>query len=294
MPRMQQNTYLSHAQDPATFGFKTEKRTRGRDLTKAYVQLRPEQSAQLKLSEMQIPLFTLRSRSQRMKTNALLDPSSPDSWMEFTTSQRFSAIFLGTDHYKLPYRGIYNIGRASAYAAVIPTLRIESIRLDHCPIYVRMATHSLGPLSRGITSPNIGAVLGYDVLKMFEFIQFNPYTRRVKLSTTEPYEPNPELLMTIAKIVDVPLQGLVVEGAVLGTPTPVVLDFAGDYHFSRGDVKVNITKQVSLGDVVFRQVPTLLLPTHHAPARAGRRMLENYIITVCPQKGVVYFEEFPE
>ena len=59
-------------------------------------------------------------------------------------------------------------------------------------------------------------------------------------------------------------------------------------------MKVNMTKQVSLGDVVFRKVPTLLLPTYNAPARAGRRMLENYLITICPKKGVVYFERFPE
>lgn len=294
MPRMQQNTYLSHAKDPAQFGFKTVRLANGLALQEARARLHPKQSARLQLSEKQIPLLTLRGRSQRMKTTALLDTSSPTSWMEFSTSQKFSATFLGTDDYKLPYIGNYNIGKTSAYAAVISTLRIESVRIENTPVYVRMATHSLGPLSRGITSPNIGAVLGYDVLKEFEFIQFNSHARMVELSSSEPYTPNPELLMTEAKIVEVKGQGLAIKGALLGAPIPVVLDFAGDYHFSRGDIKTKVTKQVSLGDVVFRKVPTLLLPTYDAPARAGRRMLENYIITVCPQKGVVYFERFPE
>ena len=76
--------------------------------------------------------------------------------------------------------------------------------------------------------------------------------------------------------------------------TPIILDVAGDYHFARGDVKVSSTKQVSMGDVVYRKVPTLLLPINHSPPRAGRKMLEKYIVTICPKAGVVYFERFPE
>ncbi|MDF7824911.1 hypothetical protein P4B35_12885 [Pontiellaceae bacterium B12227] len=294
MPRMQQNTYLSHAKDPAQFGFRTTQTANGTLLQDANARLHRGQTVQLQLSEKQIPVFTLRGRSQRMKTMALLDTSSPTSWMEFSTSQKFAATFLGTDSYKLPYNGKYNIGKASAYAAVISTLRIDSLRIENTPVYVRMALHSLGPLARGITSPDIGAVIGYDVLKEFEYIQFNSHDRTLELSSTDAYTPNAELLMSEAKIVTLKDHGLAVEGALLGEPAPIVLDFAGDYHFSRGDVKVNVTKQISLGDVVFRKVPTLLLPTYDAPPRAGRRLLENYIITICPKKSVVYFERFPE
>jgi hypothetical protein len=294
MPRMQQNTYLSHAVDPIQFGFTSEQTTNGLSLVHARATLAPNQTARIHLSGGQIPVVRVRGRSQRMKTAALLDTSMPVSWMEFSISQKFAADFLGTEDHKIQYHGTYNIGDASAYAAVVPAIHIESVRIGNAPLFVRMAIGSIGPLARGITSPDIGLVIGYDLLQELEYIQFNSQSQLLQLSSTTPYTPDPEWLMTEAKIVAVKNQGLAVEGAILGQPTPIVLDFAGDYHFSRGDVKVSVTKQISLGDVVFRKVPTLILPTYDAPPRAGRRMLDEYIVTVCPKKGVVYFERFPE
>ena len=100
--------------------------------------------------------------------------------------------------------------------------------------------------------------------------------------------------MATAKIKRQQSFGLAVEGAIFGKPTPIILDVAGDYNFARGDVKVSVTKQVSIGDIVYRKVPTLLLPVNSSPQRAGRKMLENYIVTVCGKKGVVYFEQVPQ
>lgn len=295
MPQMQQSTYLSHTKEPELFGFRTVELETGLALHDAHARLHPNQMARIKLTERQIPLIKIQGHARRIHTTALLDTSSPTSWMEFSTSQKFKAVFLGTDAYKIPYTGTYNTGGAAAYAAVISTIRIDNtLQLENTPLYVRMATHSLGPLVRGIISPNIGAVLGYDVLKEFEYLRFNPREQLIELSSMQPYSPKDELLMTTAKIVPVKNHGLAIAGRLLGKPEAIILDFAGDYHFSRGDVKVSITKQVDLGDVVFRNVPTLVLPMYDAPARAGRRMLDDYIITICPKKGVVYFERFPE
>lgn len=294
MPRMQQNTYLSHAKEPEQFGFRTIELEEGMVLHDAHARLHPNQTALIQLSEGQIPVIKIHGHARRIYTTALLDTSSPTSWMEFSTSQKFNAVFLGTDTYKIPYVGIYNTGGADAYAAVISTIRIDALQIENTPLYVRMATHSLGPLARGIISPTIGTVLGYDVLKEFEYVRFNSQKQVLELSSMQPYTPDEERLMTTAKIVPVKNHGLAIEGSLLGKPETIILDFAGDYHFSRGDMKVSITKQVSLGDVVFRKVPTLILPTYDAPARAGRRMLDKYIVTICPKKGVVYFERFPE
>lgn len=294
MPQMQQNTYLSHTKEPEQFGFRTIELEEGLVLHDAQARLHPNQTASIKLSEGQIPVINIRGHARRIYTTALIDTSSPTSWMEFSTSQKFNAVFLGYDSNTIPYTGTYNTGDASAFAAVVSRIQIDTLLIENTPLYVRMATHSLGPLARGITAPTIGSVLGYDVLQEFEYIRFNSLDRLLELSSTEPYVPNEPLLMTTAKIVAVKNHGLAIEGSLQGKPEPIVLDFAGDYFFSRGDMKVKITKQVSLGDVVFRKVPTLVLPTYDAPARAGRRMLEEYIITICPRKGVVYFERFPE
>ncbi|MDF7801470.1 hypothetical protein P4C99_18480 [Pontiellaceae bacterium B1224] len=294
MPEMQQNTYLSHAKEPEHFGFRTLETDDGLALFEAHAHLHPNQMGEIKLSDGQLPVINIRGHARRIYTTALLDTSSPASWMEFSTSQKFRAVFLGTDSANIPYSGTFNTGDVSAYAAVVSHMQIDTIHIENTPLYVRMATHTLGPLARGITSPDIGTVLGYDVLQEFEYLRFNSQEQQLELSSTTPYSPNEDLLMTTAKIVAVEHHGLAVEGSLLGKQQPIILDFAGDYFFSRGDVKVNITKQVSLGDVVFRNVPTLVLPTYDAPARAGRRMLETYNITICPKKGVVYFERFPE
>lgn len=241
----------------------------------------------------EIPVIKLRGRSKRNTMKALLDFGSASSWLEFSTSQEFQAHFMGINGMVIPYRGKSNTGGQNAYAGVITQLRIDNLFIENVPFYIRMALHSLGPLARGVQKPKIDAVLGYDNLRIFEYIQVDLRNHSVSFSSDVPYIPHKSLLMTTARIIDLPGYGLAIEGAIFGKPVPVILDFAGDYHFERGDKKVNKTKQVSLGNIVFRDVPTLVLEPNKSPPRAGRRMLEAYIITICAPKGIVYFERPP-
>ena len=293
LPKTQQNTYLSHAKPPQEFGFsafpvKDGLAYRGR------VRLHPNHLALAKYQKGTLPAVSMSGKAHRQKASVLIDFSSPNSWMEFNTSQDLNAVFLGMDDKNIPYRGGYNTGEADAYAGVVRQMRIKQLFMENIPFYIRMAMNSLGPLARGIQTPHIDAVLGYDNLSAFEYIQLDPDAEVIRFSSTAPYTPHEDLLMAKVRIVNSPNHGLAVEGAIFGEPTPIVLDFAGDYHFARGDVKVHSTKQVSLGDVVYRKVPTLLLPLHNAPPRAGRKMLDKYIVTICNREGMVYFERIPK
>ena len=256
--------------------------------------LHPHHLASVDMLKDNIPVIKARGQSKRNKMNVLLDFGSASSWLEFSTSQKFKTQFMGIDDKVVPYRGKSNTDGQNAYAGVVTQLRIEDVFMEDVPFYVRMVTGSLGPLARGIQKPKIDAVLGYDNLRAFEYIQINLRKGTISFSSDIPYIPHDELLMTTAKIIHLPGYGLTIEGAIRGKPVPVVLDFAGDYSFERGDKKVNNTKQVSLGDVVFLNVPTLVLEPHKSPPRAGRRMLESYIITICSPEGVVYFERPPK
>ncbi|MBT8041943.1 MAG: hypothetical protein KJN98_02125 [Pontiella sp.] len=293
MPKLQQNTYLSHAKSPQQYGFQLFRTPDGVAFNGS-TRLHPNHRAAIRLTNGNIPVVDVRGRSPRMKAKALLDTSSPSSWMEFSTSQDFGAVFMAHEEQPIPYRGGYNLGNADAYAGMVTQLRFDQLIMENTPLYVRMALHSLGPLARGIRKPNVDAVIGYDVLSQFEYVQFDFDAGLVRFSASSPYVPHQDLLMTQARISPQANFGLAVEGAIFGKSTPIVLDFAGDYHFARGDVKVSSTKQVSIGDLVYRKVPTLLLPTHSSPPRAGRKMLEKYIVTLAPRQGVVYFERFPE
>jgi hypothetical protein len=293
LPQMQQNTYLSHTTPPQQFGYSVYPTEDGAAF-QGSGRLHPNHLASPGFLKGTIPVIEMRGRSARNTMNVLLDVSSPSSWMEFSTSQEFGAIFLGWKAEVFPYRGGYNTGGANAYAGVIRQLRINQLFMENTPFYIRMATGSIGPLGRGIRVPPIDAVLGWDNLSNFAYIQFDLKNRYVQFSSSRPYRPHDDLLMTKAKIIQLRNYGLAIEGAIFGEATPILLDFAGNFHFARGDIKVSSTKQVSLGDVVYRKVPTLLLPIHNSPPRAGSRMMESYIITICTHEGVVYFERHPE
>lgn len=291
MPRMQRNTYLSHAKPPKQFGLSVHQE--GDKLfykgQATITQLRPVSTNEFLTGP--IPVIPARGAAGKPIINALLDTSSPASWMEFATSQKLNATFLAVNNEPLKYEGSYNTGEAPAYAAVVPEFHLNSLSLSNYPLYIRMALHSLGPMARGIEQPRIDCVLGYDLLSSFEYIHLDFKNGTVSLSRHTEYEPVPKRLMTTVPIVHTRDYGLAVEGSIMGASTPVILDIAGDYHFSRGDKKVKTTRQVSIGDVVYRKVPTLLLPTHDGLPRAGRKMLEQYTVTICPNKGLVYFEQ---
>ncbi len=292
MPRMQRNTYLSHARPAEEFGLRTIRGKDGLSYTGA-ARIEPGYKVTAAFESGPIPLIRIKDDGQQM--NALLDAGSPVSWLEFGRSRDFNAVFLGTEKKHMPYTGPLNTGGAPGYAAVVPRMNIGYVPLYNTPLYVRMAIHSLGPFARGIEAPHVDAVFGYDLLQHFEYVRFDFRKREVLFSSSDIYVPDVDLLKSIAAVTTSPEGGLAVEGSLNGEPTPVILDTAGDYFFSRGDAKVKMTRQVRIGDAVWSRLPTLLLPTgENRTPRAGLRMLENYIVTVCPKRGVVYFETLPE
>lgn len=293
MPQTQQNTYLSHAKPPQQFGLSVYAVDDGIGYV-GTARLHPNHFTTAKMLHDDIPIIEIRGRAKRNTLNTLIDFSSPSSWLEFSASQDIGAHFIGINDMVIPYRGGYNTGGVNAYAAVATQLRVDQLFIENTPFYVRMASGSLGPLARGILSPKIDAVLGYDNLRNFEYVQINLRNRSITFSSSRPYTPHEELLLDVAKIINLRGYGLAIEGSVDNQPAPVILDFAGNFSFARGDVKVSTTEDVKLGHLPFHQVPTLVLPINSTPARAGRKMLSPYIITICNKEGVVYFERPPK
>ncbi len=293
LPLEQQNNYLSKARPPQQFGFSIFP-SKGGMAYSGSARLHPNHFVSVKMIEDGIPAIKTRGRSKRNTMNVLVDISSPISWMEFSTSQKFGTHFMGINDEVIPYRGSYNTGGVNAYAGVLTQLRIENLFMENVPFYIRMSIGSLGPLARGIREPEIDAILGYDNLRDFEYIQFDLQNNKINFSSTTPYKPHQGLSVHTAKIIKSRSYGLVVDGQIGDQPGPVVLDLAGNYDFSRGDVKVSTTKLVQVGDLSFTNAPTLVLPVHDSPPRVGRKLLAPYLITVCNKEGVVYFERFPE
>jgi hypothetical protein len=289
MPQIQQNTYLSHAKPPQQFGFEIIPVDDGISYS-GHCQLHTNQLASARMQRQGLTLIKMGGRSKRDTMNVLIDVSSPSSWLEFSIARDFNAQFMGVDGEVIPYRGGYNTGGENAYASVIEQLKINQLFMENVPFYTRMVSGSLGPLARGIRVPKVDAILGYDNLRNFEFVQFDLANDIIRFSSTTPYIPHDELLIAMAKIVDRPGYGLAVQGYVEGEPAAIILDMAGNFSFARGDVKTKITKEVDLDLLSFDQVPTLVLPIHNSPPRVGRKLLAPYIVTICSRDGMVYFE----
>lgn len=289
----EQKDYLSYVKQPQQFGFAVYEKQGGGIALRGVAHLHPLHAASTRFIGGDAPVIKVGGKASRMKMNALLDTSSPSSWMEFDTAEEFDAIPLGVDGQVFPYQGAYDTGAVNAFAAVVTQMRIDQLYIEDIPLYVRMAAYTLGPLNRNIFSPRIDGVLGYDVLGTFEYIQIDLQAGTVNFSATTAYTPKENLLMTAARIVSSPTYGLAVEGAIFGEPTPIILDIAGNYHFENSQAESSVTQQVSLGEVVYVNIPTRLPIGSSLPPRAGRLMLQKYILTICPKKGVVYFERPP-
>lgn len=285
-------TCLSRTRPPQQFGFSIFA-VEGGIAYAGRGRLHPNHFASAEMLEENIPVIRMRGRSKRNTMNVLVDTSSPVSWMEFSTSQDFNAYFMGIDDNVIPYRGNYNTDEITAFASVVTQVRIDNLFIENIPFYIRMSKGSLGPLARGIRKPEIDAIVGYDNLRSFEYVQFDLQNNTISFSASHPYTPNSDLLVDVAKIVKAPGHGLAIEGKLDDQPTPVILDFAGDFSLARGDIKTATTHLIHMGHLSFRDVPTIVLPTHTTPPRVGRKLLASYLITICNKEGLVYFEQIP-
>jgi len=280
---------LMDAKPPQQFGFNVYQTGAGIAMSGS-ARLHPRHMAEVPLETADMPVIKMSGISSRMKMNALLDPAAAESWLSYNTAKSFRTTFLGLDGRNIPYRGPAVMGQVPAFAAVVTQLRIDQLFIENAPVYVRMASGSLGPLSRGIQKPAINGIIGYDILMNFEYIQLNMMTRQAIFSATTAYTPDEARLTGQAAIVTIPGLGLAVDGAIAGQAVPILLDFAGNYDFARSDVNTQTTKQISLGNVVYLNVPTIYGNTVDGYPRAGLRMLGKYIVTICPRAGLVYFE----
>ncbi|MBN2684539.1 MAG: hypothetical protein JXR40_04625 [Pontiellaceae bacterium] len=261
---------------------------------KAEPHLHPNHKVELSYLAENAPVVEAQGKSSRTKLNVLIDPSSAVSWAEFNTAQALDAYFLELDGVYIPYPNHLAVG-ADSFAATVSQLRFDMFFMEDVAFYVRMAKNDLGPFSRGIKEPQVDAVLGYDMLKVFEYIQFDTRGKKLVLSATTPYTPSPGRLVGQARIMNNALSsavssGLIVKGAIDGEDMPIMLDFAGNYFFRRGDINTPVTDLVSIGSIAEMDAPTIAGTFSDLMPRVGTRMLEKYLITICPLKGIVYFE----
>jgi len=288
--KREQFTLLAKARPLSEFGFSPSYRY-GKDLPFfGAAVLEPNQTASMPFLSANMPVVELQGKSAGTKLTVLLDTSSNASWMQYSCAKENDLAFLEYTDQPIPYLGRSGTAGADAYAGVVPLLHMDQLTLSNAFFYIRMARGTMMPEVYSRSAPRVDAVLGYDNLRQFQNIQFNLREGTVSFSSSTPYTPDENRLIGSADISTVCSDALAVDGVFYDESAPVILDFAGDYSFACANAREAVTKQVELGEIFFVNVPTQGLVAREKYARAGRGMLEKYIVTVCPRKGVVYFE----
>ena len=285
-----QEAYLSHAKPAKHFGFKVFPVINNQIGMKGSARLHPNHRAIVPMVSESLPVIEIAGRNYRDPSFALIDTGSPNSWMEFAYSQTINTDFLSFRDRYFPYTGKYSTGGVPAYGAIAYQIRISQLFIEDMPVYIRMAAGSLGPLARNIETPKIRSVLGYDLLRLFSYVQFNFINRTVDFETMKPFIPNEQWVLGKANIINEPGEGLVLDGALFDKNMPMVLDLAGDYHLAHENADSTLARQVSIGELVFRQVPQTKLP-ENTTTRLGKELFSDLIVTICPLDNTVYFEK---
>lgn len=229
----------------------------------------------------------------RGKALMMIDTSAAESWVTVEASQRLDTTPLaGPELFERKARHVYDT--TGGFAAVLPSMTIDSLLVNNALLYVRNARGPLDTLNRWEREPVPDGILGADFVRAFEFVRIGLAGRQIVLSSTAVY-PYPDKAITALPLVDLG-GGLAVECMMDGEKQIALIDLAGDFEVALERPSGMVMKQVTLGDVVFRQVEVVTaldlglgLAT---PPRIGRQLLEKYDL-VFNQKGRQLLLELP-
>ena len=221
----------------------------------------------------------------------LVDTTAGRSWLDYATFLRVKAIPLGPPAYDCTPRNVNE--DIPGYACILTKLRFDQLHVENALFHFRAATGPLDTLARGEDHPVPDAILGCDILKAFAFVQLDYPNHMVTFSATLDYAPEEANLIAALRLKEVE-GAFAVEGAINGGKKVFILDSAGEFEVAMDNPPSDQLKQVSVGDVVFRNVSVMdsktlgVLPLSHP--RIGRQLLSKFNITIAPKKKLVYFE----
>ncbi|WP_372794111.1 hypothetical protein [Pontiella sp.] len=278
----EQQAYLKKVQDPRVFGISIYSTPDGPKI-RGGGRLHPERFEALEM-QAEKPLRPLVEVKGNIGKGfpVLLDLTSRATWMEFGLAKELGARPVG----EMQVAAVtMSENEVPAVLSVVSSLRLGQMFVEYPLVNVRMAFGSLGSINRGVSEGPVQAVIGWDVLKKFDRIQFNYSSGQVMLrTTTEVYKPNPaRLVVTHPLVKDGGVCAVV--GLMNGEEGNILIDPAGDFELA-ADRSVS-TIQIGEGLEIISPITTRSVD---GTVRIGARVLQAYQVTVCPKQGVIHFE----
>jgi hypothetical protein len=278
----QQQSFLKKVRDPRLYGLGIYQTPAGRQI-RGDGRLHPSQAAALPmlLEEPWRPVVNMNGKFG-LQWPVLLDCSAPVSVFEFDTALSAGARPVAEGRAQM----LNLTGDEIPYClSLIPSIRLGQLYIENQLVMVRMANGPLGRSERGIDDPQLTGVLGWDLLKNFEQVQFLYSIGQIVLKSTEPYVANPGLLAARLPLVE-HRGACMVRGTMNGEDEMIIIDPAGDFEVAAGP-GTDVT-ELHLAAGVGVSGPTVAVSP--GGVRIGARFLKNYRVTLCPKAGVVYFE----
>jgi len=211
----------------------------------------------------------------------LVDTAASESWLTVEAATKLEMMPLaGPDLFEKTPRHV--VDQAGGFAAVVRTVRFEQAHVENALFYVRNARGPLDNLARGEKEKKLSGILGADALRSFEFVRISMRSGKMVVSGSSVY-PYTENALATVPLISV-RGGLGVDAIVDGENVKLLLDLAGTFEMAAPEPAIPLIRQVTLGDVVFRQVE--VVDTINAglgadsPPRIGRKLLERYDLVI--------------
>ena len=286
------NAFFANAQDPRRLWLTIYESDDGPVFSGAN-RLSPAKIAQVRFvsdgDDESAPVINLDAKNKN-GIPTLIDTSSAVSWMDLSLSLQLESIAFGPP----PFKQIPNhvTDPVVGYAGAVSRMMLGPVAVGTAIFYTRAAPIPMEALGRGVYRPRPLCVMGGDLLGLFQFVQLDYPARTATFSTSIPYTTDTNNLMTTLALKKVD-GAYAVSGVIDGEVTTMILDTAGDFELAVADGTTEPIRQITLGDLVMRQVIpascTEKKCTTEYP-RLGRRLLGKFRLTLEPKNNKVHFE----
>lgn len=221
----------------------------------------------------------------------LIDTTAAQSWLDLDTFTQVNATPLAPPVYGCIPKNVND--NIPGYACVLTKMRFNQLHVENALFHFRAATGPLGCLARGEEHPAPDAILGCDFLKAFAFVQIDYPKHSVVLSATSEYSPEEKNLIATLPLKEVE-GAFAADGEFDGEKNIFILDSAGEFEVAMDNPPANKLKQISIGDLVFRNVSVVDSKDQSlgllSYPRIGRQLLSRFNVTFAPKKKLVFFE----
>lgn len=210
----------------------------------------------------------------------LVDPTSGESWTSIERAKAFGLMPIAP-----PLIGgvpEHMVDSIRGTLCVAPSSTVDLMPIEAALFFARASRGPLWPLSRSADAHDVDFIFGWSLLRTFAAVQWNFGGRVIVLSNKAFAEDDGRLLARVP--LENGFDAFVVKGMVDSKTHPILIDLAGDFEIAVDEPTMALVRQVSLGDVVLRDLRSTTLASHGlgfpGTIRLGLRALSKFHIVL--------------